>query len=104
MENVPAGCRFDAKQCTKHEYCLSFDSQPVVEYPRTPAAAAHGRGMAATLAVIQLDDVTYRGSSDASSHTIAANLVITFAMLVPVSSEAALFACRISELPTGADE
>ena len=72
----------------------------MVEYPRTPAAAAHGRGMAATLAVMQLDDVTYRGSSDASSHTVAANLVITFVMLVPVSSEAALFACQISELPT----
>ena len=58
MENVPARCRFDSRQCTKHEYCLSVDSQPVVEYPRTPAAAAaHGRGMAATLAVIQLDDV-----------------------------------------------
>jgi hypothetical protein len=82
MENVPAGCRFDSKQCTKREYCLSVDSQPVVEYPRTPAAAAQGRGMAATLAVIQLDDVTYRGSSDASSHTVAANLVITFVMLV----------------------
>jgi hypothetical protein len=60
VENVPAGCRFDSEQCTKHEYCFCVDSQPVVECPHAPIAAAHGCGMAATLAVIQPGDVTHR--------------------------------------------
>jgi hypothetical protein len=60
VENIPAGRRFDSKQCTKHEYFIRLDSPPVVDGRRAPVDA-HSRGMASTLSVIQPHDVTRGG-------------------------------------------